>query len=150
MYPQLTQAAVDSLDKYGSHGAISIGALLKTFSRTEISNLLTGGAANSTVTDQLLIAPAKLEITKAQFVINTVNTGAGNVPTINLKVGDTVIATGTIALGGAVGDVVNLTVDADNVVVAKDAVIKVEVVTPNETITVAVKGKVQFEYHTVA
>lgn len=148
-YPQINNAEVEKKDLWGQGSAIKVGELLQKFSRNLITDFITQGASGVTVTNQIFCAPAKMVVTKASVLVNTPNVGASNEVTVNLKNGSTVIATGTIELGLAAGDVVELTLNAtsSNLVLDINDVLSLEVVTATATVDTALVSRTQVEYY---
>lgn len=144
MYPKISDDQIAAKD-FMNNGNDALA--LKTLQQLSLFNVVTpdieGGAADSTVTEYVFVAPTKLEITSASFIRNVMNTGAGNTPEVLLQNGSTIIAQQIIPLTGAVGDATNITLVPDHVVVDKGAVLKVLIITPDQTITTKAKGKIQ-------
>lgn len=149
MYTKITEKQVESYDKYGMHNAIKVGAILAALPGNFVTPNVTAGATGATVTENVFVCPTKLNITKATFVIGVVQTGADNTPTVslyNLTKAETIGVTAAIALAGTIGDKKTLVLTAANVDCNEDDVLQMKIINPTATITVALQGKVQFDW----
>ena len=152
MYPTISANQIESLDKYGNHNAVAVAQILSELTREVVSPKVTAGATGVTVTENFFVVPAKGLIEKATFIMDTVQTGSGNTPTVslfNLTKNETIAVTGEIALSGTIGDKHTLVLDAAKVDVNEGDVLQVKVINPSATITVALAGKVQVAWHSV-
>lgn len=123
---------------------------LKELSYNNVSAALAAGATGATTNEHIFVAPTKMKITSAKFITTVVNTGADNAPEVKLLAGANIVGvSGAIALGGAIGDVAALTLDADYVTIAAGTKLILRIVNPTATITTPLTGKLQIEWHSV-
>lgn len=123
---------------------------LKELSFNQVTAALAAGATGATTNEHVFVAPTKMKITGVKFITTVVNTGADNAPEVKLLAGANIVGvSGAIALGGAVGDVAALTLDADYVTVAAGTKLIFRIVNPTATITTPLTGKLQIEWHSV-
>lgn len=151
-YPKYTDAMVRTADEMQHTKGLGFAKLLQNLSFNETA-IITAGASDTTTAKALLVAPTKLRVTKAVGVIDVVQTGTGNTPVVQLynKTKDEVIAaSAAIALGGAIGDKIAMTLTSANTDVAEGDVLQVRVVNPAGTITVALQARVQVEWNSEA
>lgn len=149
-YPKITSVQVSTKDYEGNFNTPLALEALQNLSFNLVTTELAAGATGETKDDYIFVAPTKLEITSVKFITTAVNTGAGNTPTVSLR--DTINEignTGIITLGGAVGDVKAMTLDATKVVLAEGAKLIHRIVNPAGTITTTLKGKLQIEWKSV-
>lgn len=150
-YPKITDEMVSQKDFYNNPAnAVLAMENLKDLCFNHVSQDVTAGASGATVTEYAFVAPTKLQIVKANFLVVTPQEGTGNTPTVKVQVGsDDVAASAAIALSGSAGDVKALVVDQDKKVIAAGSVIKFAIVNPAGTITTALKGKFQVEWNAI-
>lgn len=151
-YPKITSKQATSYDKYGNHNAIEVGKILSEFSNVDVSQKVVAGDSGATVTENFFITPEKMVVTKATFVMDKVQTGTDNTPTVslyNLTKNVTIGITAAIPLSGTIGNTYNLVLDSSKVVCDKGDVLQVKIINPTATITVALEGKVQMEWNTI-
>lgn len=149
-YPKITAAQVQAKNFEGNYDTPLALELLQNLSFNEVTSALAAGATGVTVDEHVFVAPTKLEITGAKFITTVVNTGASNTPLVKLMAGTNEVGTSAaIALGGAIGDVAALTLDATKVVIAAGTKLIFRIVNPTATITTPLTGKLQFEWKSV-
>lgn len=150
-YPKLTDEDLSKKEFFGIAGNAELALKnQKDQCFNVISADITAGASGATVTELVFIAPTKLKIISANFLVVTPQTGTGNTPVVKLQQGSTdIAATGAIALSGAAGDVEALTVNADECEIDAGTVLKAAIVNPAGTITTALKGKLQIEWNSI-
>jgi len=150
-YPKITTEMVSQKDFYNNPANVAAAMeYLKDLSFNHVSQDVTAGASGATVTEYAFVAPTKLQIVEAKFLVVTPQVGADNTPVVKLQVGsDDIAASAAIALGGSAGDVKPLVVDQDKKVIAAGSVIKLAIVNPAGTITTALKGKFQFAWNSI-
>lgn len=150
-YPKITTEMVSQKDFYNNPANVaSAMEYLKDLSFNHVSQDVTAGASGATVTEYAFVAPTKLQIVEAKFLVVTPQVGTGNTPVVKLQVGsDDIAASAAIALSGSAGDVKPLVVDQDKKVIAAGSVIKLAIVNPAGTITTALKGKFQFAWNSI-
>lgn len=125
---------------------------LKELSFNNVSSELAAGATGVTTNDLVFVMPTKGKLTSVKFIKTSVNTGADNTPVVslrNLTTNEEIGTTAAIALGGAVGDVHSLTLNTAKVELPAGTVLQLRIVNPTATITTALKGKSQIEWHSV-
>ncbi len=149
-YPKITLDQVTQKDFTGNGNDVLALDTLRNLSFNVTTPEVTGGAANSTVSEYVFVAPTKMEVTGAKFIISQVNVGASNTPTVSVKNGANVVASKDIQLGGSAGNVAKLDLTAANVVANEGDVLTCNIVTPSAaTVTTALKGKFQIEWKSV-
>ncbi len=149
-FPALTDEQVQAKDLFNNHNALLALDLLANLPYVGMSEEITAGASEATVNKYVLIAPTKGEVLDAKFITTTVQTGTGNTPTISLVNGSDVVATkADLALGGSIGDVTALTIDAEKKTFEAGDKLVLSVINPAGTITVALKGKLQLIWRAV-
>ena len=150
-FPALTDAQVQQLDFNNANNSLLALSLLQNLPVVQVTDIITAGATDTTVDDYVFVAPCKLQILDAQFITTTVQTGAGNTPTVSLRAGaaNEVGNTGAISLGGAVGDAAELTLDPTKTTVAAGTKLVLRAVNPAGTITVPLAGKLQFIWNAI-
>lgn len=151
-YPKFSAAAIENKDKYGQHNSIETGKVLMNLTYPVMSQKAVAGVTDTTTNTIAFIMPTKAVVEKARFVISKVQTGTGNTPTVNLynlTKSEIVAAGSAIALAGSIGDVSTLTLNADNVDIAEGDVLAVQIVNTDGTITVAIEGHIEFDWHSV-
>ena len=149
MFPQVSSKQVEQYDKYGMHNAVPVAEILSEFPGVFVSHRVVAGVTGATVTENAFICPVDLNITKATFIMDVVQTGTDNTPTVslyNLTKRETIAVTGAIALSGTIGNKSTLVLDTTKVDCSAGDVLQVNIINPTATITVALEGKVQVEY----
>jgi len=152
-YPKLSSDILNARDFYNNPNSLAGLLALANLPFNVVTGKVTAGATGVTVKDNVFISPTKLEIKDVNFVIDTVQTGTGNTPKVqllNLTQSKTIAESADIALSKTIGDVVPLVVDADNAVITEGDVLQLAIVNPAGTITVALVGKGQFAWVSVA
>ena len=107
--------------------------VLRNLTSDQVTDTVTGGAAGSTVKLHSFIMPTKGELEKATGILMKVQTGEGNVPTLQLyneTQGEVIAEKEDIALAGTIGDTLEMTLNADNVIADAGDVISIRYVTP--------------------
>ena len=149
-FPQITDAIVNSKDFFNNGADATALRTLQNLPYVAKSSSITAGATGVTVSEVFFIAPVKCQILDANFLTQSVQTGTGNTPVVKLFAGaNEVGASGAIALAGAIGDVNTLVLDPTKVVVPAGTVLKVSVINPAGTITVALAGLLQIAFKAV-
>ncbi|HEX2868710.1 MAG TPA: hypothetical protein VHO03_16840 [Ignavibacteriales bacterium] len=152
-YAKLTDADVQKVDFMNQGDAKAALDLLQNMPFNVVSPKVTAGATDTTVTENIFAAPTKCQIARARFIIDVVQVGDGNTPTISLiNTDDTnaVVATkADLALAKSAGDVIELTVDADKATLDAGDVLALSLINPAGTITTALAGKLQIEWVSV-
>ena len=150
MYSKFSQAARDDHDKYGLQNAIETGLALNNLAYPVMSQNGVAGSTGATTNTIAFIMPTKGTIEAARFVISVVQTGTGNLPVVNLYnlTQSEIVAAGTaIQLAGAVGDVSQLALTTANAEIAENDVLALQIVNPAGTITIALEGQLEFDWH---
>lgn len=144
IFPQISDAKVQGKDFMNQNDAELALFHLQNLPFVLVTSELTGGASGATVNDFVFSAPVKGEVVDVKFIKTVVNVGADNTPTVRLVNGSNVVGElATIALGGAIGDVGSLTLDAAKVALAAGDKLVFRIVTPTATVTTALRGKLQ-------
>lgn len=125
-------------------------SILSKLSFNNVSDPVTGGSTGTNVDKYFFVAPCKMIVTKATFIVDVANVGADNTPAVSLREGSNQVGiSAAIALSGAAGDVHNVVLDPAKVEIAKGAKLFVRVATPSATISTALVGKLQIEWNAI-
>ena len=152
-YPKFTDQMVKVADEMQHTKGLGFAKLLQNLSHIFTTPTVTAGAAGATAALNAFVAPTKLRITKATAVLQVVQTGTGNTPTVelyNLTKTEVVGVTAAIALAGAIGQKNVLVLDATKTVIDEGDVLQWRVVNPAGTITVAMQSMGVVEWNAEA
>lgn len=152
MYAKISNAQEKTADQFAISSGVPFGSIFQNLSFNEISSTVTAGADGATVKSNFFVAPTKSLITKVQAMIEVVNAGADNTPTValyNFTTSRQIAVSSAIALGGTIGDVVNLTIDPVYDEISEGDVLQIWVVNPTATIDTALQVKVQMEWNSI-
>lgn len=144
IYPQITDEEIQDKN-FMNQGPIEKAMhYLQNMPHEIVTAVLAAGASGATTSDFVFVAPVKGEVLDVKFIMTKVQTGTGNTPVAKLVNGSADVAeSAAIALSGAIGDVINVAVDADEAEFAAGDKLKFSIVNPAGTITVALEGKLQ-------
>lgn len=152
-YPKFASTDVAYKDFMNNGNDGKVAQALKDLPFFVVTPKVTAGATDTTVLANAFIAPTKLTVGSVKFILDTVQTGAGNTPVvklINLTQTSAVMAeSGAIALAKSVGAVVPVVIDAEKATAEAGDVLQAAIVNPAGTITVALEGKFQIEWNSV-
>jgi hypothetical protein len=147
------QSAINVTDETTNHNFNIVLALqlLMNLPYVHVSDIAVASAsASTTINDYFFIAPNHLNILSANFIMTTVQTGAGNLPTIQLVAGgNTVGQSAGIALAGAIGSVTPLVINPTYQAVVAGTVLQFQITNPAGTITVPLQGKLQIVWNAI-
>jgi len=153
MYFKITDAQKKNVDEYQNLNSIDAALVLQKLSFNVNSSTLTAGSTGATTLTNIFVAPTKCKLTKATAIMDVVQTGTGNTPTVsiyNLTTSHTVAVSGAWALSGTIGDKKTLVVDTTYEEVSEGDVLQFRIINPTATITVALQAKVQMEWCSIA
>lgn len=150
-FPQISNAQATQKGFFNEANMAMAIDHLQNLPYITVTATLAGGASGATTNDYVFVAPCKGEVLEVKFIKTVVNTGADNTPVVKLMNGSNeVAASAAVALGGAIGDVHSLTLDATKVALAAGDKLIHRIVTPSATVTVALVGKLQIIWKPVA
>lgn len=151
-FPKFTNGQVRVADEMQHTKGLGFAALLQAFTYFVVCQVVTAGSTGATAVKNAFIAPTKLVVDKVKAQIDVVQTGTGNTPTVelyNLTKTEVIAVSGAVALSGAIGDVIPMTITAAYADVNEGDVLQTRIVNPAGTITVALQAHVEVEWHSV-